>query len=214
MRAWLSSLVRPRAPYDGSSPSRLRCERVADLDGRCQGGGTAAIYSWTMPPRFDPEHRTLDLSVADLLDAPLFRSLGFASRGGFERLWLGQAIHGRYQESALAADATYRREVVVVHSFEHRGWRVTVQGRADGLRREPDGALVVEEIKSVRRGTVLAPAIRESYQRQALLYAWMLAQGEAGPVRAELVLISIGSDETEREPLEIEIGRASCRERV
>ena len=105
-----------------------------------------------MAPRFDPESLKLDLSVADLLESPFLRSLGFSSRGGYERLWLGQAIHGRYQEEKLAEDPTYKREVVIPHVFEHRGWRVTVQGRADGLRREPDGSLVVEEIKSVRRG--------------------------------------------------------------
>jgi DNA excision repair protein ERCC-2 len=168
-----------------------------------------------MAPRFDPEHLTLDLSVADLLEGPL-RSLGFSSRGGYERLWLGQAIHGRYQEQALEGDPSYRREVHITHTFEHRGWKVTVQGRADGLRREPDGTLVVEEIKSVRRGGVLPPSVREMYQRQALLYAWMLGQTEEAPVRAELVLIAIGSDETEREPLEIDVRglEAAVRRRV
>jgi DNA excision repair protein ERCC-2 len=129
-----------------------------------------------MPPRFDGEALTLDLAVADLLDSSLLRSLGFANRGGYERLWLGQAIHSRYQEKQLADDVTYRREVVVRTSFEQRGWRVTVQGRIDGLRSEPDGTLVVEEIKSVRRGGALPPAVREIYQRQALLYAWMMAR--------------------------------------
>src|SRR5436305_1598786 len=154
-----------------------------------------------MAPRFDPESLRLDLSVADLLESPFLRSLGFSSRGGYERLWLGQAIHGRYQEQKLAEDPSYRREVVISHVFGHRGWTVTVQGRADGVRREPDGTLVVEEIKSVRRGGMLPPAVRESYQRQAMLYAWMLSHTEPNAVRAELVLIAIGSDETEREPL-------------
>ncbi len=133
------------------------------------------------------------------------RSLGFANRGGYERLWLGQAIHGRYQEQALEKDPTYRREVVVRHTFEHRGWTVTVHGRIDGLRREPDGALVVEEIKSVRRGGALPPPVREMYQRQAILYAWMLGRAEKAPVRAELVLIAIGSDDVEREELAIDL---------
>ena len=169
-----------------------------------------------MAPRFNPENLTLDLSVADLLDAPLLRSLGFSSRGGYERLWLGQAIHGRYQEQRLADDPSYRREVVLSHSFPHRGWKVTVQGRADGLRKEPDGSLVVEEIKSVRRGGVLPPHVRETYQRQALLYAWMLARSQEIPVRAELVLIAIGSDETERESLEpnLEALEAGIQRRV
>ena len=169
-----------------------------------------------MAPRFDSESLTLDLSVADLLDAPLLRSLGFSSRGGYERLWLGQAIHGRYQEQKLKEDPSYRREVVISYTFDHRGWKVTVQGRADGIRKEPDGTLVIEEIKSVRRGGALPPHVRESYQRQALLYAWMLARAETSPVRAELVLIAIGSDETERESLEphFEALEASVRRRV
>lgn len=168
-----------------------------------------------MAPRFDAENLTLDLSVADLLEGPL-RSLGFSSRGGYERMWLGQAIHGKYQEQALERDPSYRREVAISYTFEHRGWKVTVQGRMDGLRREPDGALVVEEIKSVRRGGSLPPPVRESYQRQALLYAWMLSQKETATVRAELVLIAIGSDETEREALEPDFRflEAAIRRRV
>ena len=176
-----------------------------------------------MPPRFDGEALTLELAVADLLESSLLRSLGFANRGGYERLWLGQAIHSRYQEKQLADDSTYRREVVVRATFEQRGWQVTVQGRIDGLRREPDGTLVVEEIKSVRRGGALPPAVREIYQRQALLYAWMLARSpeipdiaEAPAVRAELVLIAIGSDEVEREelPLRLDALEAAVRRRI
>ena len=49
-----------------------------------------------------------------------------------------------------------------------------------GIRRAEDGTLVVEEIKSIRRGGQLAAVTREVYERQALLYAWMLArQGES-----------------------------------
>ena len=171
-----------------------------------------------MPPRFDGETLTLELAVADLLESSLLRSLGFANRGGYERLWLGQAIHSRYQEKQLADDVSYRREVVVRTTFEQRGWQVSVQGRIDGLRSEPDGTLVVEEIKSVRRGGSLPPAVREIYQRQALLYAWMLARAAASGagVRAELVLIAIGSDEVEREelPLHLQAMEAAVRRRV
>lgn len=157
-----------------------------------------------MPPRFDVERRVVELSVADLLDPVLARSIGFAQRGGFERLWLGQAIHGRYQESALADDPGYQREVVLRVEIEHRGWRVVLSGRADGLRRDEDGTRVVEEIKSVRREGQLSPAVRQVYERQALLYAWMLERLEEGRVRAELVLIAIGSDAVERLPIDSE----------
>src|SRR5260370_32425098 len=170
-----------------------------------------------MPPRFEGETLTLELAVADLLEASLRRSLGFPNRGGYERLWLGQAIHSRYEERQPGDDVTYRREVVVRTTFEQRGWQVRVQGRIDGLRSEPDGPLGVEEIKSVRRGGALPPPVREIYQRQALLYAWMLARAAAGGpgVPAELVLIAIGSDEVEREelPLHLAAMEAAVRRR-
>jgi len=158
-----------------------------------------------MAVRFDSESLTLELAVADLLEPQLARSIGFAHRGGYERLWLGQAIHGRYQEEALANDSSYRREVALVCEVEHRGWKVRISGRADGLRREEGGVRVVEEIKSVRREGQLAPALREMYERQAALYAWMLARDGEGEVRAELVLIAIGSDAVERIALEVDL---------
>ncbi|MEM1202252.1 MAG: helicase C-terminal domain-containing protein [Acidobacteriota bacterium] len=158
-----------------------------------------------MAPRFDLDAKTLDLAVADLLDAQLLRSLGFANRGGYERMWLGQAIHSRYQEAALEEDPTYQHEVTLKHSFEHRGWTVTLQGRADGLRRDGEGVLVVEEIKSVRRGATLSPATRELYERQAALYVWLLERlrPEEEAVRAELILIEIGGEAVVREPVEV-----------
>lgn len=160
-----------------------------------------------MAPRFDGENFTLELAVADLLDSRLQRSLGFANRGGYERMWLGQAIHSQYQEQALASDPTYRREVALVASLSHRGWQVTINGRADGVRKNRDGGLVVEEIKSVRRDGNLAAAVRQLYEQQARLYAWMMARQGERNVSAELILIEIGSERVERTPVELELAR-------
>ncbi|MGE0641463.1 MAG: DEAD/DEAH box helicase, partial [Thermoanaerobaculia bacterium] len=158
-----------------------------------------------MTLRFDAEASRLELAVADLLEPQLLRSLGFANRGGFERLWLGQAIHGRYQEKALADDPTYRREVGLRTEFAHRGWEISLYGRADGVRKDADGSLVVEEIKSVRREGQLSPATRQVYERQARIYAWMLSRLESQPVSAELILISIGSDDVDRQRVELDL---------
>ncbi|MGB5343952.1 MAG: helicase C-terminal domain-containing protein [Thermoanaerobaculia bacterium] len=155
-----------------------------------------------MPPRFDSSNLILELSVGDLVDASLARHLGFANRGGHERLWLGQAIHSRYQEAALAADPTYQREVPVSATFAHRGWQISVHGRIDGLRRDTDQTMVVEEIKSLRRGSRPSAALREIYAKQALLYAWILRRGGETKVAAELVWIEIGTDVVEHEPLD------------
>ncbi len=155
-----------------------------------------------MPPRFDSSNLTLELSVGDLVDASLARHLGFANRGGHERLWLGQAIHSRYQEAALAADPAYQREVAVSTTFSHRGWEITVHGRIDGLRRDPDQTVVVEEIKSLRRGSRPSNALREIYSKQALLYSWILQRGGERKVGAELVWIEIGTENVDHEPLD------------
>jgi len=158
-----------------------------------------------MPPRFDDEAFVLRLSAADLLERELVRQLGFANRGGYERLWVGQAIHSRYQEAAMAEDPTYRREVSLEVRFSHRGWEIQLHGRLDGLRRDRDGRLWIEEIKSVRPGSPPQPATSELYRRQALLYAWMLSQIESEPVFAELVLIEIGSGDLDRQSLEADV---------
>lgn len=169
-----------------------------------------------MPPRFDADSLTLRLSVADLLDPRLGRHLGFTQRGGRERMWLGQAIHCRYQEEAQAADARYQKEVPLRLEMEHRGWRVVLEGRADGLRSAGDGQVVVEEIKSVRRGQQLSPTVLELYRRQAMLYRWMLERLGRGPAAAELVLIEIGSERVERQPVEGEVSvvEAAVRQRL
>jgi DNA excision repair protein ERCC-2 len=169
-------------------------------------------------PRFDDESLTLRVSVADLLERELVRRIGFAQRGGFERLWVGQAIHSHYQERSLARDGSFRREVALRAAFEHRGWTVEIVGRIDALRRDPDGVQVVEEIKSVRRDVELAPALSELYRRQAALYAWMLSLEHREPVRAELVLITIGDDDPDPERIQVELDpraiEAGIRRRV
>jgi hypothetical protein len=68
----------------------------------------------------------------------------------------------------------------------------------------------------VRRGGQLSPHAREIYQRQALLYSWILRQLTGENVRAELILIEIGGDEVVREPLEADFEAldASVRRRL
>jgi DNA excision repair protein ERCC-2 len=157
-----------------------------------------------MAPRFDTDSLKLDIAVADLVDADLRRNLGFAQRGGYERMWLGQAIHRGYQEEVLAADPTYRAEIPITVGLDHRGWQITIRGRIDGLRKSDDEGLIVEEIKSVRRGD-LPPSVREIYERQALLYSWMLDRNQESVSGAELVLIAIGGRDVQRHTLEIDL---------
>ncbi len=159
-----------------------------------------------MAPRFDDDAKTLRLSVADLLEYGRARHLGFANRGGFERLWVGQAIHSRYQEAAMAKEPSYRREVELSLEFPHRGWEITLTGRADGLCRDMNGALVIEEIKSMRPNVDPAPALLATYRQQAAIYAWIAHRSGASPlpVEARLVLIEIGTGLIDRTTVDLD----------
>jgi DNA excision repair protein ERCC-2 len=168
-----------------------------------------------MTVRFDDDARSVRLSVADLLEREVRGSLGFALRGGFERMWLGQAIHSAYQNRALESDPTYRREVWLDLPLVVAGWEIHLVGRIDGLRRE-NGVPVIEEIKSVRHSGQLAPLLREAYERQASIYAWMLGRLEAAAVEVELVLVEIGTEQVERLRLEVAVAgiEAGIRRRL
>jgi DNA excision repair protein ERCC-2 len=155
-------------------------------------------------PRFDGSSHTIELSVADVLE----RGPAPGLRGGMERLWLGQAIHSRYQERALAADPSYRSEVWLEHAFPHGDWLVTLRGRADGVRRAPDGALVVEEIKTLRRSAP-SRSVRALAERQVGLYAWLLSETGDDPVRAELIWIEPAGDTLARDPIELDLARVA-----
>ena len=63
---------------------------------------------------------------------------------------------------------------------------------------------MVEEIKSLRRGSQLGGLTRQVYERQALIYRWILAREGEPEVRAELVLIEIGGGRVEHLPVEPE----------
>jgi Rad3-related DNA helicase len=121
---------------------------------------------------------------------------GFANRGGLRGAWLGQALHVAYQRHAAEQDPAFEAEVALQESFLHCDVRVSLHGRADGIRPEADGFLV-EELKSLSaRREAWLPAFR----LQAGLYARMLARTRSAAVRAELVWL--GGDAPIREPLD------------
>ena len=69
----------------------------------------------------------------------------------------------------------------------------------------------------MRRGAQLAPTVRELYERQTGLYAWLLSQEEEEEqIRGELILIEIGSDRIERDPLDLNLRaiEAGIRRRI
>ena len=97
-----------------------------------------------------------------------------------------------HQKLQASRPATYTPEVTVSHQLEAEGFRLTVEGRIDGVDRRPQGT-IVEEIKT----TTLDPetfesdefeaAINPLHTAQARVYAFFYALREApgeggGPV--------------------------------
>src|SRR2546426_8854152 len=99
--------------------------------------------------RFDPELGEVPLSVRDLL---AFDAAQAMRPEPLLPLWAqaGTREHRRHrkevEEGGLRAD--YRAERPLELMIERRGYRVTVQGRIDGVYREGE-LWVVEEVKSV-----------------------------------------------------------------
>ena len=132
--------------------------------------------------------------MTELLLGP-HRSPGFGGRGGSHGAWLGQALHTEYQRDAARSDASFEAEVALHETLSHRGWQVTLRGRADGVRADGAGWRV-EELKWAPARPAEAAAL---WRLQAALYARMLERARGGPVRAELVLL--GEDAPLREPV-------------
>ncbi len=154
--------------------------------------------------RFDLAERTLRIAVTELLEEPSRAGLGFRRSGGMGRLWLGQALHARFQAAAAAEDPSYQKEVSLQLGLQHAGWEVHLHGRADGIRESADGALVVEEIKSVGRGAATDARRPEVHRLQVALYAWMAHLERGLPVRAELLMVEIGSGSIAREAVQLD----------
>ncbi|MEN8161907.1 MAG: DEAD/DEAH box helicase, partial [Myxococcota bacterium] len=129
--------------------------------------------------------------LAAAADEPLAR------RGPGLAGWLGQSLHRAYQERVLSEDPAFEAELSLVERFPHRGYAITLRGRADGVRPEGTGWLV-EELKTRPTGGAPCPS---AWSLQAALYARMLERTREGKVRAELVLL--GDREAVRQPVRL-----------
>ena len=158
-----------------------------------------------MTVKFDSRHSaTLTLSVGDLCsEAAASGNLNLVSLGDL-RGELGREVHQEYQSAQRRAFPGYRAEVPLGCEFEVDGFRVTVQGRMDGVYRD-DGGWVVEEVKS-RLGPVEAgeesPVVpAHLLQLKVYVHLWSRTHG-ADKVRGRLVIISCSDRSSHR--LEVE----------
>ena len=90
---------------------------------------------------------TIQTSVRHLVEF-ILRS-GNIDAGFFvaNRALEGQRVHQRIQKLRREEIPVYQKEVTLTHTYEHKGIRFQIEGRADGMFTE-DGKTTIEEIKS------------------------------------------------------------------
>lgn len=142
----------------------------------------------------DEETREIHLSVTDLITEEERLKIGFTGSEGYERLWVGQALHTRYQEEQIYKNENYQKEVIIKHQFEVLGWKVYLQGRIDGIKRE-DGKVFLEEVKTLHFARDL-PQFYDSetfkiYKKQVEVYSYILYLKEKKEVSSQIVLLDI-----------------------
>jgi DNA excision repair protein ERCC-2 len=157
-----------------------------------------ALLTRERATRADPAARTLEIGVTELLLGPE-RQAAF-SGGGAHAVWLGQVLHAEYQREAACADPAFEAEVPLREVLSHRGWTVTVRGRADGVRPLGSG-WCLEELKLASDA---GAGVVARGRLQAALYARMLERMRGGPVRA--VLVRLGETPPLREELALDAG--------
>ena len=154
-----------------------------------------------MTIRIDLENRTLSLGVKDLalpdeVEGSITQEASLPARAA-----LGRGAHSSHQTSRENSEKTYRSEVTIKHETDVLDFHVTVQGRIDGVY-EHDGALVVEEIKSVFN---TSSAIRrlengsdDPHILQLQFYIWLLGLETGREVSGGLVFIGIVEGNVEK----------------
>jgi DNA excision repair protein ERCC-2 len=142
--------------------------------------------------QIDDLNRTVTLSVRDFCDVEATGGSLNLSPLMDIRSDIGRSIHADYQTSQARNRTDYRKEQTVRFMTHHRGHRVVIQGRIDGVYGQ-NGETVLEEIKSVLTfGDDFRPeSLPVSYvlQLKIYLYLWMQLYPHQ-PVSGRLVLIS------------------------
>ncbi|MFI5120048.1 MAG: helicase C-terminal domain-containing protein [Thermoanaerobaculia bacterium] len=142
--------------------------------------------------------KTITLSPGTLLGG-VSRRAGFDRGEGFERLWIGQAVHRRVLGENLANVPGYAVEKSIRLTYAVDDFTAVLEGRLDG-RFEEGGRVVVDEVKSLHFAEDLAklpgsPRL-ERFQLQLRWYMQAVAVAEGRPVHGRLVLADIETGAT------------------
>jgi DNA excision repair protein ERCC-2 len=146
----------------------------------------------------DLETKTITLSPGALLGG-VARRAGFDRGEGFERLWIGQAVHRRVLGEHLEKIPGYAVEKGIRLTYAVDDFTAVLEGRLDG-RFEEGGLVVVDEVKSLHFAEDLvklpgSPRL-ERFQLQLRWYMQAVAATEGRAVHGRLVLADIETGAT------------------
>ncbi len=125
------------------------------------------------------------------------KGAGFADR---EAMQMGSRFHRKLQ---AAAGGDYQPEVSLSGFFAWENLTICVEGRADGIVLEPDGTVMIDEIKGVMRSLEYLEEPVPVHLAQAKCYAYLYGRmhgwedTEEGKARQMRVRMSYGNLETE-----------------
>ena len=146
----------------------------------------------------DLARKIVTVSPATLL-AGAFRRIGFDRGEGFERLWIGQAVHRRVLGEFLESIRGYETERGIRLSFPVDGFTAVLEGRLDG-RFEEEGRVVIDEVKSLHfaedLGKLAGSPRLARFETQLRWYLLAVARTEGREVSGRLVLADIETGAT------------------
>lgn len=117
---------------------------------------------------------------------------------GSSRANEGTRIHQKLQKAYKKkySQDVYEAEAMMKHSFEYKGFKFTVEGRADGIIKEIGGTMV-DEIKSTTRHLdEIDEDYNELHWAQAKCYAYIHAlQNQLQSISVQLTYYNLNNDE-------------------
>lgn len=155
---------------------------------------------------FEVVEKEVRISVRELVEF-LYRSGDIDSgRSIASQTWAmlaGSRLHKKIQKSKGAA---YRAEVALRKEFERAGYRVILEGRADGILEE-ENTVTVDEIKGVYGDVLQMEEPAAVHLMQAMCYAYIYGeQNECPSMRITMTYVNLDDEVTKIFPAEYTFG--------
>ena len=139
------------------------------------------------------------LSVRDLVEF-IFRGGDLDNRKGggpdVEAMQQGGRLHRKLQRSMGSG---YRAEVGLAVSREYPEYSIRVEGRADGILTDEDGAVTIDEIKGVYRDVTKITEPVYVHLAQAMCYGYIYASQQGlQSIRIQMTYANLDTEQVRR----------------